>query len=153
MKPPIDQELWGKWQSDLPSGRTLLTYLIRDRGFSAAGAKSLILEYKETIQFAKLSPTDGIPVGEGPGEEVEDPPKQDAKVGDLVQAEIGGVLMPPDRVREARENDGQKWVFLETSTTGVEMERVQVLEKAPAGSPKPPPSSAGSGVARGTSAG
>jgi hypothetical protein len=52
------------------------------------------------------------------------------KVGDLVQAEIGGVLAfeTPKRVRAIQ--DG--WVFVEDHEAGIPMEQAQIVEKGKA---------------------
>jgi hypothetical protein len=137
LKPPIHKELWNKWQADLPSDPTLMTYLVRDRGFSEGGARDLITEYRETIKFAKLSQSDNIPPQEEGEDEVTDLPE----VGDLVQVEVGGALQleKPALIRAIQERDGQKWVFVEGSTTGIEMENVQVIKKGDSRPPGGPP--------------
>jgi len=61
LMPKIHSELWDKWQEALPSDPTIETFLVRDRGFSEAGAANLIAEYKATIAFAKLDQPDIIP--------------------------------------------------------------------------------------------
>jgi hypothetical protein len=61
LKPKIHNELWQKWQAALPSDFTFETYLVRDRGFSEAGARDLIPEYKATLAFAKLNQSGYIP--------------------------------------------------------------------------------------------
>jgi hypothetical protein len=131
LKPTIHKELWEKWSADLPSDPTLETYLIRDRGFSESGARDLIGVYKETIKFAKLDQSVNIPDIEPSEEEVEGPPKTRAKVGDLVQVTIGGVLQLPQpaRVRAVQDHEGSSWVFVEGSETGIPMEQVTVEQK------------------------
>ncbi len=131
LTPPIHKELWDKWGEALPSDPTFETYLVRDRGFSDGGAKDLMAEYKATIAFAKLkegvtvAPADGPDAG---GSGKEKLPPVPVAVGDLVTVEVGGVLVfaEPKRVRAIQ--DG--WVFLDDVESGVEMENVEIVEKA-----------------------
>lgn len=128
LTPPIHKELWDKWGGALPSEATIETYLVRDRGFSSGGASDLIREYKSTLSFAKLDQSVNIvnePPGNGAGK------NQQVEVGDLVQVEIGGALQTesPVKVRAVQEHEGQKWVFIEGSDTGVPMEQVTVETK------------------------
>lgn len=60
MTPKIHKELWDKWQDELPSDATILTYLIRDRTFNEAAAKDLLSEYKDTLAFAKINKSDNM---------------------------------------------------------------------------------------------
>jgi hypothetical protein len=54
LRPAIHRELWEKYHEDLPSDRTLLWDLTRDRGFTETGASEFIREYRATIAFAQL---------------------------------------------------------------------------------------------------
>jgi hypothetical protein len=143
LKPAIHAELWQKWQATLPSDPTLETFLVRDKSFSETGAKDLIAEYKDTIKFAKLGQSGIIPYIDPSLDEVVDPPKVEAKVGDLVQVVINGVLQlpQPTRVRAVQEHEGSPWVFVEGSEAGIPMEQVIVEQKAVAGTKGnvPPP--------------
>jgi hypothetical protein len=57
---------------------------------------------------------------------------QEIEVGDLVQVEIAGalVLEQPDRVRAIEIHEGQRWVFIQSSETGVPIEQIFLIEKA-----------------------
>lgn len=101
LTPSIHTELWQKWDGALPSEPTIETYLLRDRGFSESGAKSLIAEFKETLSFAKLKQPDSITTAGSAGAEVEQPGDTNIEVGDLIQIEIDDalVLEKPTRVR------------------------------------------------------
>ncbi len=130
LTPPIHKELWDKWQAELPSDPTLETYLVRDRGFSDSGARDLMAEYKATIAFAKLTQPATLSVvdpAKPGGGLVDKLPPPNVEVGDLVTVEVGGVLVfaEPKRVRAIQ--DG--WVFLDDVESGVEMEKVEVVEK------------------------
>ncbi len=138
LAPRIHAELWQRWEVALPSNATIETYLVRDRSFSETGARDLISEYKETIAFAKLGqPAIIPPVNDG--EVKADPANQEIEVGDLIQVEIDGslALEKPDRVRAVQEHEGRRWVFVETSETGIPMDQTVLIEKG-TGEIKPP---------------
>jgi hypothetical protein len=61
LKPPIHAELYERYQSFLPSDVVLETFLTRDMGYNPQGAKSLIGEYRATLEFAKLDKPDNEP--------------------------------------------------------------------------------------------
>lgn len=58
LMPDIHKEIWVKYDGSLPSDNSILTYLIKDRGFNESGAQSFIAEFKATISYAKLSKSD-----------------------------------------------------------------------------------------------
>ncbi len=60
LTPKIHGSLWGEYEDHLPSETTLLTHLVRDKGFNESGANALIKEYKDTINFAKLTKSDKL---------------------------------------------------------------------------------------------
>lgn len=135
-KPPIHNELWQKWGASLPSDATFETFLVRDKGFSESGARDLIAEYKATVQFAKLGQSGTIPSGEMNKNKVE---REEPTIGDFIQVEIDGALAleKPAKVRAIKDHEGQKWVFVEGSETGIPMEQVVVEQKGQGGSGKP----------------
>ena len=132
LAPAAHKDLRGKWPGGLPSGPTVETYLVRDRGFSEDGAKDLITEYKDTLSFAKLGEPAKLPVEKDVKDEHSEQTQVDdlVQIGDLVQVEINGALQfeKPKRVRAIREHEGQVWVFVEGSETGVPMAQVQITE-------------------------
>ncbi|MGH7667204.1 MAG: hypothetical protein ACREN1_07850 [Candidatus Dormibacteria bacterium] len=55
LRPKLHAELWNQFsESGLPSDKTLLLDLQRDRRFTESGAKSFIAEFKRTLSFAGL---------------------------------------------------------------------------------------------------
>jgi hypothetical protein len=58
--PDIHSALWRKFNGELPSDANLRFHLIRDRGFTEAGAADFISQFKRTIAFAQLVPTDEL---------------------------------------------------------------------------------------------
>lgn len=139
LRPRIHAELWQRWQAALPSEATLETYLVRDRGFSETGARALIAEYKATIGFAKLAQPSDIPDEESQTLR-EQRDNAEIEIGDLVQVDIDGTLVLPEpaRVRAVREYEGESWVFVEGSETGIRMKQV-ILQQKGSRDPKPPP--------------
>ena len=67
-------------------------------------------------------------------------PEEAVDEGDLVLVEVAGQLTSdkPVKVRAVREHEGQSWVFIEGSETGVLMTAVSLVEKAKPGGPLPP---------------
>ena len=78
------------------------------------------------MEYAKLGQPDRIPDHEASVVE-ENPPKV-VNVGDMIQAEIGGVLAFPKPVRVRAIQDG--WVFVDGHESGLTMEQVELIEKA-----------------------
>ena len=54
------QTLWDRYHAELPSDKTIESFLIFDNKMQEASAKLLIKTYKETISFAKLTESDKI---------------------------------------------------------------------------------------------
>jgi hypothetical protein len=50
--------LWRKYNGELPSNQNLRFHLIRERGFTEAGADELIGQFRRTIAFAGLASSD-----------------------------------------------------------------------------------------------
>lgn len=140
LAPKIHTELWEKWKDGLPSNATLETYLIRDREFSASGARDLIAVYKETIAFSKLGQPAIIPAAQN-GQVGRGGLEGTIEIGDLVNAEINGALAleKPARVRAIQSHNGQPWAFIEGSETGIKIEDVRLIEKGAALPPDSPP--------------
>jgi hypothetical protein len=136
LKPVLHKELWDKWNNELPSDATVETFLVRDRGFSSGGAADFMVEYKNTLAFAKLNQSvnigDKSGQSQGSGSVIGN--KEPAKIGDLIQAEIDGLLAfeKPVRVRAVQDHEGKPWVFVDGSETGIPMEQIEVIEKGAA---------------------
>ncbi len=62
LMPVIHAELWEKYIGDLPSDTNLKRHLIMEKGFNAASVDNFIKQFRDTISFAKLSPSDKITV-------------------------------------------------------------------------------------------
>jgi hypothetical protein len=124
------------------SETALESYLLR-ANFQNIAIRPVIKSYSETCSF--LEQEKAFESG-GKGDKIgadSKPPKPDeetvfggAKVGDLIQWEIDGVLQmeKPMRVRVVTD-DG--WVAVEGSETGIPMDQV-IVEERPAGAVAPP---------------
>lgn len=60
LRPAMHRVLWEKYGSELPSQDVVRYYLLQEHGFSENGARDLIHEYRETIQFAGLEGSDTL---------------------------------------------------------------------------------------------
>lgn len=60
LEPGIHQELYEKYDGNLPSDKNLRFHLIRERGFTENGADELIRELRATLEFARLSESDSL---------------------------------------------------------------------------------------------
>jgi hypothetical protein len=58
LAPAIYSDLWRKYQGILPSDATIKTYLISDLKFNPDVVEGVIKNFRDTITFAKLSPSD-----------------------------------------------------------------------------------------------
>lgn len=95
LQPAIHREVWERYQGNLPEDPHLLYYLQRERGFTEHGAKGFLTQFRKTIAFAQLAPSDTLGAtdetsqgGNGPsnqagkpgmtpaGSQVKDPPGQ-----------------------------------------------------------------------------
>lgn len=60
LTPSIHAELWKLYNGELPSDGTIRDYLVFDRLFTEEAAAALISEFRDTIAFAKLAPSDTV---------------------------------------------------------------------------------------------
>ena len=58
LMPPIHREMWEEYGTKLPSDANLMWRLTRTRGFTETGAKEFIREWRETMEFARLTSDD-----------------------------------------------------------------------------------------------
>ncbi|MFK3689613.1 hypothetical protein ACI2J4_04935 [Agrobacterium tumefaciens] len=135
LNPPIFSELWSRFGDAVGLNDSVpLYYLTSDRGhehggvFTDKAAYEVLRVYRATLSFANISSEAGAENNDQ--QEVSPQAKIEAKVGDLVQVEIGGAfqLKEPKRVEKIQEHEGRLWVFLEGEKTGVEIGQVVVQE-------------------------
>lgn len=137
--PDLFAELRTEYGEVPPSDELLRSYLLR-RGFLLSTVDVPIRAYRETLEMVAevkgLCSTDtgksipGAQVGDGAALVGRGAGRADIAVGDLVQWEVNGALQfeKPRIVRALREYDGQGWVFVEGSETGLPLHEV-VLER------------------------
>lgn len=132
LNPTIHKRLLEQFPDGIKSTATVEHFLMFEEGYNKSAAAEVVEEFKATADYAGLL---APPIVAGINQEKTngDAPKERPEIGDLVQAEIGGVLAlkQPERVRAIQ--DG--WVFVENYEAAVPMEQVQVIEKGGA----PPP--------------
>ena len=136
-RPAVFQEIRKEF-SGLVSEDNLRYWLIK-RQYTPDAAGKAAKAYLATMQLVNGdSGAYDAATTEDDGDEEPPPPK--AEVGDLIQVEIGGAfqLEKPKRVRAIREDQGETWVFIEGSETGIPMSQVIVQEKGGGAPAKPP---------------
>ena len=138
--PAIHADLARRYPDGLPSDTTIQVYLTLEKGFTEPGAKDLIAQYRSTLAFIKGSKPDTLPPASvvEAADDSDDVPQ--IEVGDLVKVEIGGVLQFSEakRVRAIQEHQGNFWVFIDGSDTGIPMEQATLETKALPGAVAPP---------------
>ena len=140
LTPAIHKELFNEFPNGLKSDPTVAHYLVFEQGYNKAAAAELVAEFKATADYAGLYKPAITVVNSG---NVSENPPFVLDIGDLVQVEIGGAfqLEKPKRVRAIQDDQGQKWVFIEGSETGIPMDQVRLEQKGtvlPAGAVVPP---------------
>jgi hypothetical protein len=146
--PSIFAEIRDHFSDGLPSETALKSWLMRENFLDRAilpVTKAYLgtcqyLEQEQAIESGGPSSDEGDKSGAPDDDEADDNAEKfgGAKVGDLIQWEVGGALQmeKPMRVR-AVSDDGQ-WVAVEGSETGIPMSEVMVQERAPAPAAAPP---------------
>lgn len=144
LDPEIYAWCWNRYGEieEMPDDGAVRSELIFDKKFNETAVKGFLSDYKKTIEFAKLSKSDSLNGEEVDSGQPNNKGKSDQKVevGDLVQWESSGVLQfpAPIKVRAVQEHEGQKWVFVEGSETGIPMNEV-IIEQKSSLPPAPPP--------------
>jgi hypothetical protein len=137
--PALFQALDDRFRDAIPSNETLRSYLTREN-FNDRAIGPVIAAYTKTRAFVTQEGANDFPVprvdqdaNQGTGDDGGEKTSNfgGARVGDLVQREIDGVLQmeTPMRVRLVSE-DGL-WIAVEGSENGLPMEQVIVRERAP----------------------
>lgn len=62
LMPSIHQELWQRYIGNLPDDAVIKRYLVVDKKFNEQYVDEFISQFRRTIEFAKLSPSDTIEV-------------------------------------------------------------------------------------------
>jgi hypothetical protein len=145
LEPQLFRELHERWPSMIPPEDGVITYLNR-QGFNKSAIRPAAKAYLQTLLFLQESGANESHGTSSPKGADSPLPKQSeegstvyggAKVGDLIQWEVGGALQmeKPMRVRAVSE-DGQ-WVLVDGSESAVPMSEV-IIEERPAAAAVPP---------------
>ncbi len=143
--PSLFQELRTRWPDMIPPEDGIATYLHR-KGFNQTAIRPALKAYRETLHFLEqegASDSHGNRHPEGADSEGSEGGQSaalgTARVGDLVEVEVGGTLLTPTPVRVRAVTEDEAWVFVDGSETGIEMESVTVVERPDAAEAKAPP--------------
>ena len=137
LSPSIYSELVNEYSGGLPSDTTLQSELIAGRKFNPKAVSAFIKDFRDTLDFAGISPSDVVDSGEDDGEDAT------FHVGDYVQWESQGALkLPQSRRIQAFSEDGA-WAFLDGSSTGISVKELIAMEPPTTEKPEipviPPP--------------
>lgn len=133
-EPNLFQELRGRWPDMIPPEEGIVTYL-HQQGFNQSAIRPAMKAYRDTLLFLEregVSESHGKPVPERADSGGAEGGKDGfgaARVGDLVEVEIGGTLITPTPVRVRAVSADHAWVFVEGSETGIEMANASVIER------------------------
>lgn len=136
-EPKLFQDLQTRYPDMVPPEDGIVTYLNR-QGFNQTAIGPAVKAYLQTLHFLRESgvtksgrdePPTNLKVGD-----VEDAPEQPvfggARVGDLIQWEVDGVLQLEQPLRVRLVQDDEQWIAVEGSETGIPMGEVIVQERA-----------------------
>jgi hypothetical protein len=141
LEPPIFRELYEAYGPLLPDRTVMESFLTIEKGFNQQGAEAAITNFIATVEYADLDKPAGSPDKDVSQTRENDVQFGGARVGDLIDWEAGGALCneTPLRVRAIAEDQGQTWVFVDGSESGIPMEQVIVQERPKdEGARKPP---------------
>lgn len=125
LSPRIHRELWKKWGSTHPSDLSMKNVLTLEwePPFNDKAVDVFIKEYKDTIAFARLGPSDTLSEQsidkEDEGDEVSERQTYTPAVGDYVQWEPGGILQFREAKRLSRLSTDGNYAFVDGSNTGI----------------------------------
>jgi hypothetical protein len=126
LAPNVHSQLWEKYGASLPADDEVRRYLVRELKFNDNAVDDFIQEYKDTIDFAKLSDSDIIATGEGAANNGEmeldmaqapvdrgnqiatlapPPPKAGVKQDRMTLGDCQIIVQRPDRLTEDVYND------------------------------------------------
>lgn len=135
-EPNLFRELHERWPNMIPPEDGVVTYLNR-QGFNQSAIRPAAKAYLQTLNFLQEA---GVTEshGERPQEAANPTPQEGggsaityggARVGDLIDYESGGAVANAEPMRVRALSDDQAWVFVDGSTTGLEMDQVVVRER------------------------
>ncbi len=132
MSPSAHRALHEEYKTGLPSDGTVLHFLMFTKGFNREAARDLLGEFKQTASYISLyEPQNGV--DKSPEEEDDNPTlPTPVKVGDRIQATVGGQDLFPNGATVLGFTDDGLYAFTDQAKGGVMLEEITVLEAAPA---------------------
>lgn len=130
LAPRIHQQLWEKWGNNLPSDAQLRHTLLLEwpTPFNENAVDGFIVEYNDTISFAKLAESDKV-ISEVQDTGGETGSKYVPKVGDYVQWEPKGILQFREPRRITSISGDGVYAFVDGSSTGLPIGELTAQEK------------------------
>lgn len=135
LEPDLFRELQERFPNMVPPEDGVVTHLNR-QGFNQNAVRPAAKAYLSTLAYLEEAGASGSHGGGG-----RDAPESsalrggggvtygEARVGDLIDYEIGGAIANPEPMRVRALSDDGAWVFVEDSETGLEMENVIVKDR------------------------
>lgn len=128
LEPAIFRELHDRYAPILPDDVVIETYLKIERAFNDEAARATIKHFRDTMVFAGLDQPDGEPSASLNPKHAEGVVYGGAKVGDLIDYEVEGVLGHEQPVKVIGVSEDQAWVFIAESNSGIPMDSVIVRD-------------------------
>lgn len=139
LEPAAFHSLWDQFGPHLPHSDVMISWLVLEKEFNQSGAEVAVENFAATVEFAKLDQPSNSPQKNDSQNEQGVVESEPARVGDLVECELNGVLMFEHPVRVRAVSDDGAWAFVEGSESGVAMKNVSVVERTRGDAPIEPP--------------
>jgi hypothetical protein len=129
MLPKVHKDVWDQFDGSLPSDENLKFYLVRERGFTDAGAKDFIAQLRATLAFAQKQSGGSL------SSEESEKGKENHRIteGDWVQWSSQGVDMFREGAKLVTAINDEGFAFVEGEKTGLPVGDLRVVDP-----PKPP---------------
>lgn len=131
-RPALMAHLLEHWDGGTVDDPVARTYLKTAIGMNEQSARSALGIYKDNLSHIgdKAANKSGVENHEMASSSGEDESKfGGARVGDVIDWEVDGNLCNPEPLRVRALSDDGKWVFVQTSSTGIPMEQVIVKQR------------------------
>lgn len=131
--PALFAEMRQEYGDALPPRDEIIRAYLLKRGFAPGTVDSPIRAYRDTLELVEKAKAIYSSNGEGANQQAGESDRPRAEVGDLIQWDASGVLRleSPRRVRAIQMHEGNEWVFIDGSETGIPMSEVVIEKKAP----------------------
>lgn len=134
LEPNLFRDLQERFPDMTPPEEGVVTFLNR-QGFNKNAIRPAAKAYLETLSFLEqmgVSESHGNDADEGADDgesKGSDTTFGNAKIGDLIDYESGGAVANPSPLKVRAVSEDGKWVFVEGSETGLEMNQVIVTSR------------------------